>query len=382
MNTCGTRRLFWVVLLGAFVAVSWHLPQATAKDTSYSVKQTFSWTPGAGTIAMDTQVKWQHFEHAWADKDCAPGSGIPTSPDIDFHPAVQKPTFKGVGTDSMDNRGQVWNSGVGGPVRVNESTQIIAHADPPIGNSSTANAVDGNSNATANSAWHINQWGDETLAGWTKASGTTHAPSTSSAAYAFSESKLLVRVLTMGASTTGGISWGPEVVMNGSVSGSAMAVDPFVVSIYDDPNDPNLVDTPIHIWASLDLGASDSATLAWKDGNLSAIDVINGEFHGSVMSAYIDPNKQGTFDLVIADGNVTQSSGTGIFSGLLPSEGHSGNFTTSFLNGIDLDYDYPGVAGNISLEFGKAGEGHAIPEPATMSLLSLGGLAMIRRRRR
>jgi hypothetical protein len=174
----------------------------------------------------------------------------------------------------------------------------------------------------------------------------------------------------------------PEVVMNGSVSGSATAVDPFVVSIYDDPNDPNLVDTPIHIWASLDLGASDSATLAWEDGNLSAFGVIEGQFHGSVTSAYIDPNDRGTFDLVIADGYVTQSDSTGTFSGLLPPVGMPGTFTTSFTNGISLDYNYPGVGDNISLEFGKAGGGQAIPEPATMSLLSLGGLTLIRRKRK
>ena len=76
---------------------------------------------------------------------------------------------------------------------------------------------------------------------------------------------------------------------------------------------------------------------------------------------------------------ISESSGSGIFSGLLPPIGYPGTFNVSFPYEVDIDFSYPELANNMALEFGGGGGGTVAetPEPGTLVLLASSGLAVL-----
>lgn len=95
--------------------------------------------------------------------------------------------------------------------------------------------------------------------------------------------------------------------------------------------------------------------------------------------------QQGTATLTIDEGFVVESVDTGMFDGLLPSVGTlADNLSFAFPSEFTLDYDlgeFNGHELDINLNLGNGGNSTAveIPEPATLCLLLLGGLALRRR---
>ena len=144
MNALARVRV-WVVLLATVAVVAcWGQSQTMAADQWYSAQHNFWWRPAGGVIPVGTLVNWMHFEHAWADDHCIPGTATPMSPVVSYNPPAQLPAFNGVGFDWMTPAGSVWNTDAGVPVRVNEQIQNVFGA-PPIGGNKNVNAADGGS---------------------------------------------------------------------------------------------------------------------------------------------------------------------------------------------------------------------------------------------
>jgi len=367
-----TKGCLWILVLLGMTAMLAGGPAARAADSSYNVMHNFWWAPGAGQIPVGVSVNWMHFEHAWASQ---PGFASQSS----YRPLAQAAGFNAYGTDWMDQWGRVWNSDFGVPVRVNEAVVNIPFAVPPIGGNSTVNAVSGQSWATANSSWQINQWG-AMLMGFNRAWGLAHAnPASFARAYAYSESKLNVRALTFNM-RTGRFGWQPA--WRDTASGSAYAYDPINISITDYEGLELLSDTPLHIEGELERGASETSTLGWEYGRLFADGVIDGTFSVAVSSSYIPTYQQGSAFLRIENGLVVESACRGIFSGLLPPVGMPGTFDISFPYEVDIDFSYPDIGQYMAIEFGGGGSNEIIPEPATLSLVVLGGMSLIARRRK
>ncbi len=106
--------------------------------------------------------------------------------------------------------------------------------------------------------------------------------------------------------------------------------------------------------------AEANAPIGFTEGNLHIDTVVNFDAPGNVTHHWInlDTNQKGTIDL----GPFTNNN----FAGDLSTIWYAGN-ASSGENGAD----------NIQLYYGE----FIIPEPASMTLLALGGLAMLRRRR-
>ncbi|MFM8325516.1 MAG: PEP-CTERM sorting domain-containing protein, partial [Pirellulaceae bacterium] len=95
--------------------------------------------------------------------------------------------------------------------------------------------------------------------------------------------------------------------------------------------------------------------------------------------------QQGTVQLAIQGGVVTTSVDTGMFDGLFPAVGSSGNFNI-LLPYFTLNYDFGNFNGHdldIVAKFSGSGAALAgVPEPGTILVVSSGMLGMMLRRRR
>jgi PEP-CTERM motif len=135
---------------------------------------------------------------------------------------------------------------------------------------------------------------------------------------------------------------------------------------------------------SSDMGGSGS--FSWDTGTF---DLNASDFDFSIRIDSPFTVQQGTADLKVDNGLITVSAGTGMFAGLFPAVGSSGDFTIPFDNNFVLDYNLGDFNGDpLAAQFFLGGSGQAcfIPEPATWAMMMLGfaglGYAAFRRSRK
>lgn len=341
-----------LLCVGAGLIAGTGKPASAAR--SYDVEHKW-WLTVAGGIPQNLTGTWRHFEHAW-------DLNVPAS---DWYPRAQPPNFSPYGVDYIwpgDNK-HVYNRGENGMCYANEAVESISYG-------SGGHGVWAGS-SVANTSWSIQQQGSM-LAGSNRAWGAVGVANFGTM-FAFSESKLNLKsgVADM---RTGQLVWQP--LWSDTASGTA-AIDPIDVTITDADDIELLTDTLVDIEHKLHRGTSLDSTFGWKDGWLFADGVLDGTFSAVVESPYVPAAERGSALLKIENGIVTESEDSGIFAGLLPGVGTPGTFNVPFVNQITLDYSYPNIGENIAIELAGAG---SAPEPATLSLLMLGGVALLRRR--
>ncbi|NUQ52987.1 MAG: hypothetical protein HUU19_09860 [Phycisphaerales bacterium] len=118
--------------------------------------------------------------------------------------------------------------------------------------------------------------------------------------------------------------------------------------------------------------------LEWADtGQFSMIG--DGEVQVSMNANYISNPSSMLFR--VENGVVTQSMGTGLFAGLLPTLGSSGtSFNFTLPSELTLNYTLPAFNGDVEFDFGGAGGG-TIPAPGSAAVIAIAGLVAMRRRR-
>jgi hypothetical protein len=113
-----------------------------------------------------------------------------------------------------------------------------------------------------------------------------------------------------------------------------------------------------------------ASTWSWNATGFN-VNATNFDFSININSAFT--TQQGTATLAIRNGVITTSTGTGMFSGLFPSVGTPGNFSTSFSNSFHLNYDLGTFGGDptaIEFTFGNSGSSCQTPELSTFELIT------------
>jgi PEP-CTERM motif len=132
---------------------------------------------------------------------------------------------------------------------------------------------------------------------------------------------------------------------------------------------------------------SGAGSLTWRN-DMFSVDAIDVAFHVDANSPYIPNSQRGTLDLIIANGLITQSDGTGIFANIFPGVGQSGTFSVPLSNTLFFDYDFGDFGDRLvttTLEFDDAAgalSDATVPEPGAMMLLGTGFVLLASRLRR
>jgi hypothetical protein len=129
---------------------------------------------------------------------------------------------------------------------------------------------------------------------------------------------------------------------------------------------------------------------SWEN-NVFTMDARNGDFHIALDSIFIA--QSGLLDLVIVEGQIVTLTDSGVFEGVLDdySVGDVGPISFDLPNEIEFDWDFFGQNSNLSgpetdweaslmLYNEGTAENYEVPEPTTLAILAVGGLATFRRR--
>ena len=364
-----------VVLVGAVFAGSlltaaapWSA--AVAASGSYSVSVDFLIQP-AEPVQI-TAATWRDFEHAFT----ADGMG-----DAAWNPVAQSDTFFAYAKDWRDERGRLWNFSPEGVTEIQPGATLYVGPPWPFQASNTVNAQAGSSSATASASCSVKQWFPPfgAFSGQVAISGSVNAQGLWVPTTAFSHSALDLWGLPTW--HDGHIVWEPwySSSVTGEVSGMQGlgkfgpwgSID---VSLWESEN-LRLEAALLNVWTGITGG--ENPEVLWDNGRLVFANASDGEFHAMIGSIYVPTEQRGTADLVFRDGVITQSSDEGIFDGLLPAVGSSSTFDIAFPSTLEFDYDLPdlGTDMRFGMDLGQ------VPKPATLSLLALSGMALLRRRR-
>lgn len=240
----------------------------------------------------------------------------------------------------------------------------------------TSNAASGAS-SVANSSVTTTAFAPGNVAGTIHVDGNANVPAMGEAF-----SSALSRVAVRGGKRlrNGRIAWGPT--LSSQVSGQA------TVGVHD-PISFDILDTTtgihsLEVLEDIESSLVGPGSFSWMSDTLS-VDATDFIFTIDMTNPFIASADQGSVDFRISGGVVTTSIATGIFAGLLPSVGSSGDFSTPFSNNLTIDYDFGGLGGSnpdITADFGNGGEA-AVAEPGAILLVGFGlvmlGLARSRR---
>jgi len=364
------RRGILFVVLGALAG----LPQgALAGGISFDMSHDFSILPGVVAAPLPVMT-WKDFEHVYVS---TPGY----SDDIQWSPTAQSPGFSSGKPDWQDSTGRLWNLGASNPVPILTNQTSVGSGS--FFDSHTLSASAGAGSATAMASLQVNPYSPgSALTGTLRTTGSAEAdPGQPDAlAYDFASSNLTVRGLTADWAS-GHIRWTPSIsdpayfiwplprVRRDPINVRILAADDTVLL------EETLLDVTIGLTEPL---AGQEGSYSWTGDVLAFTNALEGEFSVQADSSYIAAEDRGTALLVIHGGLVTFSEDTGVFDGLLPSVGTSGTFSVTFANLIEFDYVFSELGPTMEIDLGQGG----LPDPATLSLLALGGLGLLARRRR
>jgi hypothetical protein len=352
----------------------------------YSVTHFFEFTPAQSVVPT---VNVKHFQHAWV-RDPALRYQV--------NPAGQPVGFHNDGLDFQAATGNVVNVPRGGgvPLSVNQGSVPIGSSgiNFPPGSIYSVFVPSPTNDAYAGSRFGLDNFSAGTpLRGEMQSEGyitakrdtVTGLPNPSEA-YAFSSSTL--EVAGGKELRSGQILWAPQIITPAVAGGLPAGVwqnwrygrDPINFSILDTVTGDLLEETLLDI--TFDIRGDGS--FDWESlSGLFQMDVEEGYFSIDISSPYT--TQQGTVQLAIQGGVVTTSVDTGMFDGLFPAVGSSGNFNI-LLPYFTLDYDFGNFNGHdldIVAKFSGSGAALAgVPEPGTILVVSSGMLGMMLRRRR
>jgi hypothetical protein len=136
-----------------------------------------------------------------------------------------------------------------------------------------------------------------------------------------------------------------------------------------DPVSFQVTDLITHVVTSGDLydvtsSLSGPGTFSWRDNTFS-LNATNFDFGISLTSPFTV--QHGTAVLQVRNGLITTSSGTGIFAGLFPTVGSSGNFAIPFGTNFSLDYNLGDLNGDplaVLFTLGDSGSASVASDPA------------------
>jgi hypothetical protein len=347
-------------------------------NVSYDIRHDFSIALPPGLEAPISQAVWWDFEHAWASEEL---SIDPAS----WTPAAQPVGFRPYGFDWQDVWGRVWNSG---RVLVNVNTTPYVGPPWPFERQTTVTANSGSASATASSSVSIEQFiPGGPFTGSIRSWGAASAPTgETNGAYAYASSNVALLGQTADW-RTGTILWSPSLSYQPTGSTGTGTVrsgcpregprDPVIARVLD--ADGGVLLEELFFDMAFNVERWDlPAEVSWSDDTLIYSNIIDGRLWITSDNAYVDPSNHGTAWLVITNSLITESEDTGIFDELLPLVGSPGTFSIPFPSEIVLNYELPNLGSFVQFDMGHG----LTPEPATLSLLALGGLGALLRRRK
>lgn len=171
----------------------------------------------------------------------------------------------------------------------------------------------------------------------------------------------------------GKIKWGPAQTAQTQGQASAHIHDPISFDVFDPDTHTHTTGTLLAIETSL----TGTGSFSWQNDEFS-LNATTFDFTIQMTSPFTA--EQGTVDFHVRNGVVVGSSETGMFAGMLPGNGSSGDFSTPFSNDLTLNYDLGDMGGNnpdVSFFFDGGGDASAaVPEPSSLFLLGSGILGL------
>lgn len=247
---------------------------------------------------------------------------------------------------------------------------------PPFTRFDSTSASRGGASAFASSYTQIDSLGIGTVSGFIQASGEATANQRGEVACANSFTGVTARQRTR--LPFGFVVWGPRFAWNFvGGAGCGVRIDPISFSVTD-PNTGEVLSSG----QLLDVTNTGDGSVNWDDDSLDFA-ISDGTFSITLDSPFIRADQRGSLLLEVQNGSITRSEDSGIFENWLPGIGSSGTFSissaagTAFNPDLTFDYDLGDFGRDVDVELSADGGVLPVPEPSTVSPLSVGVLGLI-----